>query len=120
MREEIRSKLVGGAAVIYPGPYLNQLKGEDIERLCRQFLAQGVRRLIINFQQTELINSIGISILLGIVEAVSASSGRLMLSNLNSTNKELFEALGLLSYLEIADTEEEALARLSAASAAGF
>lgn len=118
MREEIRSKLVGGAAVIYPGPYLNQLKGEDIERLCRQLLAQGVRRLVINFQHTELINSIGISILLGVVEAVGQAAGRMILSNLSATNRELFEALGLLPHLEVAETEEEALARLAAAGAA--
>ena len=106
---EIRSRLIGDAAVIYPGPYLNQLRGESIENQCQEFLAAGVRRIVINFAETELINSIGISILLGVIESVNGAEASLVLSNLNASNRELFEMLGLLSHVEMADTEEEAL-----------
>jgi anti-anti-sigma factor len=110
---EIESKLVEGAAVIYPGPYLNQLRGEGIESLCHELLAGGVRRIIINFEETELINSIGISILLGVIEAVNEARGTLVLSNLNATNRELFEMLGLMSHVRLAATEERALLEAS-------
>lgn len=106
---EIEVKLIEGAAVIYPGPYLNQLRGEAIESRCQQLLAEGVRRIIINFKETELINSIGISILLGVIEAVSDASGVLALSNLSASNRELFEMLGLMSHVRVAGTEESAL-----------
>jgi anti-anti-sigma factor len=98
-----------GAAVIYPGPYLNQLKGEDIERSCEELLARGVRHIVINFEETELINSIGISILLGIIEAVNEARGMLVLSALSTSNRELFEMLGLLSHVRIEETEASAL-----------
>lgn len=109
---DIRSKLVDDAAVIYPGPYLNQLRGESIESQCEQFLAAGVRHIVINFAETELINSIGISILLGIIESVNHAQGSLMLSNLNSSNRELFEMLGLMSHVEIVETEDLALLKM--------
>jgi anti-anti-sigma factor len=109
---EISSKLVEGVAVLYPGPYLNQLRGELIEERCNELLASGVRRIIINLGSTELINSIGISILLGVIDAVNNAKGKLMLSNLSSSNRELFEMLGLLSHAEIEETEETALVRL--------
>jgi anti-anti-sigma factor len=109
---EIKAKLVEGAAVIYPGPYLNQLRGEGIENRCQQLLGQGVRRIVINFEETELINSIGISILLGVIEAVNDASGMLVLSNLNSSNQELFEMLGLMSHVRVAETEERALLKV--------
>ena len=109
---EIRAKLVEDAAVIYPGPYLNQLRGEDVENHCQELLTNGVRRIVINFEETELINSIGISILLGVIEAVNNTSGTLVLSNLNSSNRELFEMLGLMSHVETADTEQAAIERL--------
>ena len=109
---EIRAKLEEGAAVIYPGPYLNQLRGEDIENRCQQLLESGVRRIIINFKETELINSIGISILLGVLEAVNDASGRLVLTDLSASNRELFEMLGLLSHVETEETEEIALRKL--------
>lgn len=106
---EIQSRLVGEAAVVYPGPYLNQLRGEMIERRCLELLEQGVRRLVINFEQTEMINSIGISILMGVVEATASAGGKLVLSNLNPGNRELFEVLGLLAHVDIADTETAAV-----------
>src|SRR6185503_20944805 len=105
---EIEAKLVEGAAVIYPGPYLNQLRGEGIESRCLLLLASGVRHIVINFEETELINSIGISILLSVIESVNNAQGALMLSNLNSSNRELFEMLGLMSHVEMVDTEETA------------
>ena len=109
---EIRGRLTENAAIIYPGHYLNQLRGESIELQCRELLASGVRRIVINFEETELINSIGISILLGVIEAVNNASGTLVLSNLNSSNRELFELLGLMSHVEMEDTEQAALERL--------
>jgi Ca-activated chloride channel family protein len=109
---EIRAKLVKDAAVIYPGTYLNQLRGEDVESQCQELLTNGVRRIVINFAETELINSIGISILLGVIESVNHAEGSLVLSNLNGSNRELFEMLGLMSHVEMADTEEIALLKL--------
>jgi anti-anti-sigma factor len=110
---EIRTRLIEDAAVIYPGPYLNQLRGERIESQCQEFLAAGVRHIVINFEETELINSIGISILLGVIELVNSADGALMLSNLNASNRELFEMLGLMSHVEMVDTEEIALLKLN-------
>ena len=109
---EIRTKIVEGAAVIYPGHYLNQLKGECIEGRCRELIAGGVRHIVINFEETELINSIGISILLGVIEAVNEASGVLMLSNLSASNRELFEMLGLMSHIRVEETEQSALKRV--------
>lgn len=109
---EIRSKIVQGTAVIYPGLYLNQLRGEDIGNLCQELLARGVLHIVINFEETELINSIGISILLGVIEAVNEARGVLILSNLNASNRELFEMLGLMSHVRVEETEQSALQRI--------
>jgi anti-anti-sigma factor len=109
---DIKAKVAEGAAVIYPGPYLNQLKGERIESRCRELLAGGVRHIVINFQETELINSIGISILLGVIEAVYEARGTLVLSSLSAPNRELFEMLGLMSRIRVEETEESALRKI--------
>ncbi|HEY7913583.1 MAG TPA: STAS domain-containing protein [Blastocatellia bacterium] len=108
-KTQITTRVLGGAAVIYPGPYLNQLRGEAIESCCQKLLAEGVRRIVINFQETELINSIGISILLGVIEAVNEARGLLVLANLSRSNRELFEVLGLMSQVRIEQSEEAAL-----------
>src|SRR5215470_12662344 len=102
----IQTRIVDGVGVIYPGPYLNQLRGEAVEDRCQHLLEQGVRNIVINFAETELINSIGISILLGVLEAVSDANGVLVLSNLSESNRELFEMLGLLAHVRTTATEE--------------
>ena len=109
-RIEVRSKLVDNTAILYPGPYLNQLRGEAIESRCLELLSEGVRSVVINFEDTELINSIGVSILIGVIESIRESSGKLLLTNLSESNRQLFDVLGLLSQVEIIESEEEALA----------
>jgi anti-anti-sigma regulatory factor len=59
-----------------------------------------------------LINSIGISILLGVIEAVNEARGTLVLSNLAQSNRELFEMLGLLAHVRIESSEAAALMKL--------
>lgn len=113
---DVKTRIEEGVAVIYPGPYLNQLRGEGLEGRCQELLAGGVRSIVINFEETELINSIGISILLGIIETVNESRGTLVLSNLSASNRELFEMLGLLTHVRIEETEARALGKLSTRS----
>ena len=109
---EIKTRLVEGTAIVYPGSYLNQLRGEVIEERCQELIEQGVRHIVLNFEETELINSIGISILLGVVETVNDAQGSLVISNLNQSSRELFEMLGLLGYIKVEETEERALQAL--------
>ena len=80
--ETVRSRRVGDTAVIYAGDYLNKLSGERIERECKRQLDSGCQTLVIDFRGTELVNSIGISILLGVIDVAEKSGARLI----NSTN----------------------------------
>ncbi len=109
----VRSRCVGDMAVIYAGDYLNKLSGERIERECRRQLADGRRALIINFRETGLVNSIGISILLGVIEAAEATGAQLVFSDVNNSTVELFEMLGLTRHVALAKSEQEALETLS-------
>lgn len=108
----VRTRVVGAAAVVYASDYLNKLSGERIERECRQQLESGCRALIVNFRDTELVNSIGVSILLGVIDAAEEVGAQLVFSNMSGQTVELFEMLGLTRFVELAKTEEEALMTL--------
>jgi anti-anti-sigma factor len=105
----VRTRSIGDMAVIYAGDYLNRLSGERIERECRRQLAAGCRGLVINFRDTGLVNSIGISILLGVIDAAEATGAQLVFSDVNKTTVELFEMLGLTRHVALAKNEQEAL-----------
>jgi anti-anti-sigma factor len=109
----VRARVVGGAAVVYASDYLNKLSGERIERECRLQLEAGRRALIVNFRDTELVNSIGVSILMGVIDAAEAVGAQLVFSDMSTQTVELFEMLGLTRFVALARTEDEALATLS-------
>jgi anti-anti-sigma factor len=109
----VRSHCVGSTAVIYASDYLNKLTGEKIERECKRQLDSGCRALVINFCDTELVNSIGVSILLGIIDIAEKNGARVVFSDLKKETIQLFELLGLTRHVGLATDEEEALHSLS-------
>jgi anti-anti-sigma factor len=104
---------VGGIAIVYAGDYVNKLSGERVERECRNQLEAGCRALVVSFRNTELVNSIGISILLGVIDLAEQSGVRLIFACVNRHTYELFELLGLTRHVALADSEEDALSTLS-------
>lgn len=109
----VRSYCVGTTAIVYASDYLNKLTGEKIERECRRQLSCGCRALVIDFSDTKLVNSIGISILLGIIDVAEKNDARIVFSEVNHQTVELFEMLGLTRHVVLAKDEREALMNLS-------
>ena len=109
----VRSHCVGSTAVVYASDYLNKLTGEKIERECRRQLDCGCRALVIDFSDTQLVNSIGVSILLGIIDVAEKSGAKIVFSEVNIQTVQLFEMLGLTRHVALAKNEDEALLTLS-------
>jgi anti-sigma B factor antagonist len=105
----VQARRVGDAAIIYASDYLNKLSGERIERECKKQIESGRHAVVINFRDTELVNSIGVSILMGVIDAAEQSQARLVFCDVNSQSASLFEMLGLTRHVQIAKDENEAL-----------
>jgi len=97
--------------VVRAGSYLNKLSGERIERECRLRLEAGCRLLVVDFRETEVVNSIGIAILLGIIEAAQQAGARVVFSAVNVQTAALFEMLGLTRYVSISEEDLDASPR---------
>ena len=85
------------------GDYLNKLSGEKIERECREKLDDGCEELVVNFSQTEIVNSIGVSILLGVIDSAAKCGTKVVFSDLNQDTVELFEMLGLTRHVTLSN-----------------
>src|SRR6267378_2125748 len=109
----VQARRVGDTAIIYASDYLNKLSGERIERECKRQLESGSRALVINFRDTELVNSIGVSILMGVIDAAEQNQARLIFSDVNSHTAQLFEMLGLTRHVSVVKDETEALALIT-------
>ena len=88
-------------SVIHAGDYLNKLSGEQIEYECKRRLEKGCKELVVNFSQTEIVNSIGISILLGVIDIASKNGAKVVFSDVNEDTVELFDMLGLTNHVVI-------------------
>ncbi len=99
-------------AVVYAGDYVNKLSGQRIERECLTKLECGARAIVISFRDTELVNSIGVSILLGVIDVAERRGARVAFSNVSVHTVKLFELLGLTRLVVLAESEEAALATL--------
>ena len=109
LTSNIRSHIVGTTAVVYASDYLNKLTGERIERECRKQLDSGCRTLVIDFSDTGIVNSIAVSILLGIIDIAEKREARVVFSDVNDQTVQLFEMLGVIKHVVLAKDEQEAL-----------
>lgn len=89
-------------SVIFAGNYLNKLKGEQIEYECKRRLESGCKEIVVNFSQTEIVNSIGISILLGVIDTAANNGAKVVFSDVNEHTVELFDMLGVTKHVTIA------------------
>lgn len=90
------------SAVVLAGDYLNKISGEQIERECRRRLDEGCKQLVVDFSQTDIVNSIGVSILLGVIDSAASSGAKVVFSKVKDDTVELFEMLGLTNHVTLA------------------
>ncbi|MBN1355209.1 STAS domain-containing protein [bacterium] len=88
----------GDYAVIRSDGYINNLGGEKISEECCRLLESGCRNFILNLEKSPIVNSIGVSILIELIERVLESDGKLVFTNLTSTIAKTFRIMGLLQY----------------------
>lgn len=99
----------GDSVVLYPDNYINVVEGEKLEDLCDHYIDLGFKNIIIDFSSTELINSIGISILIGIIEKVREKKGAVSFSGLKPVNYDIFNIVGLTKHIPVFKTDEDAV-----------
>ena len=107
----VRTREAGeGVSVVYVNGYLNDLMGEQVERAVCDLLEAGRHGIVLDFTETRLINSIGISFLIGIVDQMRERNGTLAFCSLARIHREIFQVTGVSRYIRIFDSEAEALA----------
>ncbi|HTD53487.1 MAG TPA: STAS domain-containing protein [Thermoanaerobaculia bacterium] len=96
-------------AIFWTDGYINNQGGEEIARQAYVQLDAGARALILNLEKTRIVNSIGISILIEVLEKVMDRKGTLAFCSLTPTIDKTFRIMGLAQYAAIYPTLEEAL-----------
>lgn len=99
-------------AVLYTKGYINNVGGEEIANRAYELMDDGVRSLLLNLRDTKIVNSIGISILIEIIEKMIDKGGRIGFCCLTPVIHKTFQIMGLANYASIYADEAAALADL--------
>jgi anti-sigma B factor antagonist len=102
----------GAVAILRTDGYINNTGGEEIARQAYTLLGEGTVRLLLDLERTKIVNSIGISILIEVLEKVLDQGGRLAFCHLTPTIEKTFQIMGLAQYARIFPSPEPALAWL--------
>jgi anti-anti-sigma regulatory factor len=91
----LESRVRDSSAVVYLDGYLNESGGELLEQECRSLLSRGCRALQLDFGRASMVNSIGISYLLDVIESARQGDARLEFVSVPEDIRLLFDLLGI-------------------------
>ena len=100
----------GGAKVLRLDGRLDLATGGKLKEEIKNLCESGVKRIHLNLQKIEFINSSGLGALVSVMKQVRIKNGRLTLSNLASYVREIFDITQLSHVFEIYEDQTEALA----------
>ncbi len=109
---KVRVERRGSVAVIYSEGYINNQGGEEIARAATALLDEGSRILLLNLAGSKIVNSIGISILIEVLEKMLELEGTLAFCCLTPTIQKTFHIMGLTQYAKVYEDEAAALQEL--------
>jgi len=104
--------LAARVGLISAAGYINNEGGQAIADAATELMNQGCTTLLIDLDGTRIINSIGVSILLEIMEKLIEDKGRLTFCNLTPTIAKTFEIMGLVQYATVYPDRDAARADL--------
>lgn len=106
---KVATKEVNNIVIIETEGYLNNVGGEAIASVCNAKMAEGKYKFLLNMGGTKVVNSIGVSILIEIIEKLQDVDGRLGYCNLAPIVNKTFNIMGISKYSSIFENEEEGI-----------
>ena len=110
--ENIAGEIKGNVFVVSCSGYLNMESGDSIAKLCYEQIDDNVKKFLINLENTKMVNSIGVSILIEIIEKLQDVDGQLGFCNLAPIVEKTFKIMGLTQYSTLFQTESEGVESL--------
>ena len=106
---EVLSKEVNDVVVVDLVGNLDTNTAPDAESNINSHLESGVKKIIINLDQTKYVSSAGLRIFLATAKKMTASGGAVKLCSPNDVVQEILDISGFSSILDVKSSEEDAL-----------
>ena len=109
----LTSEVRDNTLVMVTSGYVNNVGGEAIAKEFTKHFEQGVKGIIINLGQSKVVNSVGMSFLIEIIEHLQETSGKLVFTNLDPAVEKMLAIMGLFKFAGKEKSVEEALKSLA-------
>lgn len=113
-RLEVRVRREGQVGILETDGYINNIGAEKIAEACDGLIGEGLKHFVLNLEKSRIINSIGISILIEVIEKVRELQGKVAFCCVTPTIAKTFRIMGLLQASTVHDTEAQALEAVQA------
>jgi anti-anti-sigma factor len=97
---DLTSRMVNDVLVMKTEGYINNNGGEKIAQEFEEPFNNGVTKLLIDIEDSKVVNSIGISFLIEIIEKLNGKGGKLYFTNLDPSIEKTFTIMGLFQFAE--------------------
>lgn len=102
----------GDVAILRPVGRLDTATSPELERTVLERLDAGCKRIVFDLADMEYVSSAGLRVILLAGKRLRAGQGRLVLSGMRETVRDVFEMSGFLTLFSVTPNLDEALARV--------
>lgn len=106
---KLESEKKDNCLVITTYGYINNVGGQKIVDEFNKYKNDGTNNYILNLKESKIVNSIGVSFLIEMLEKLNDTNGKLIFTNLDVTIEKTFTIMGLFQFASKATTVDEAL-----------
>ena len=109
----LTSEVKDSCLVIATSGYVNNAGGEAIAKEFTKYFESGTKHVVINLANSKVVNSIGMSFLIEIIEKLQEVDGKLVFTNLDPAVEKMLTIMGLFNFAGKEKSVEEALQNLA-------
>jgi anti-anti-sigma factor len=112
----LTSELRDNRLVIATSGYVNNVGGEAIAAEFGKHFSGGVKNVVVNLERSKVVNSIGMSFLIEMIEQLQDVDGKVIFTNLDPAVDKMLSIMGIFKFAGKAANVDEALGQLGAGS----
>ena len=109
----LNSEVKDDVVIMKTAGYINNAGGQVISDEFNKVKEEGVKNVIMDLADSKVVNSIGISFLIEIIEKLNENDGKLVFTNLDPSIEKTFTIMGLFHFAKKADSIDDAMSLLS-------
>ena len=107
------SEMHGNTAVIKTPNYVNNQGAEKIAEEADRLIGEDTVHIILNLAESKMVNSVGIAIIIELIDRVSERGGSLNFCCVSPTIEKTFQIMGLKQIASVYEDESAALASVN-------